>query len=247
MIGQAPPRASWLPWAELALGLAMATAGILHTLWALPHEWHELRLAAHHGVALLGCVVVLRALAEIGVKATFAGSLAAPGGVGRWERLRARLSSPRAEAVVGGLLMAAGFGQAYQLAVAPGPDDSVWHWGVALAGLLIALRSAHTVYEGLEHLGHAHVGPRWLRRVAHVVELPVVQLGMATAMLTLAGIEAALPVEPAAVEGAGAPVGHHGLAALGGLHLARVVPDFYNGSSLLWRRLMGGGGHEDAA
>ncbi|MEB3330435.1 MAG: hypothetical protein VKQ33_14515 [Candidatus Sericytochromatia bacterium] len=230
------PRPRWLPWLELLLGLAMATAGILHTLWALPHEWAEVRLAAHHGVALLGVVVVLRALAEIALQLEFAGSLAAPRAPRGWAWLRACVTHPRAEVLVGVLVTAAGLSEAYQLLASPHPDSGIWHWGVVLAGLLITLRTAHALHEGIEHLEKARVGPQCLRKLALVLERPGPQVLMATALLILAGLEAALPVEAPAGEGAGAPVGHHGLAAFGGLHLARSLPALASSAKLIWRR-----------
>jgi hypothetical protein len=237
----------WLPWLQLVLGLAMATAGALHTLWALPQEWHQLRPAAHQGVALMGSVVVLRALAELSLKLESAGKLDAPGAPHAWERLRAALTSPRTEVLVGLLVMGSGLSEAYQLATAPHPASGAWHWGVALAGLLVVLRAVHATYEGLEHLHQARLGPRVLQRLTDAIERPGVQLATAVALLALAGLESTLPPELPAGDGAGAPVGHHGLAALGGLNVARCLPALLDGSKLTWRRLTAASGQEDAA
>ncbi len=225
-----------LAWLELAVGLVVAGAGIIHTVWALPAELSELRPSAHHGLALLGGLIVLRAIAEIGVNVNWVGGFGTGLRHRVWARFRALAADRRVEAVVGALVIVAGLGEAYQVAVVGA--NTVYHWGVILIGLMMFCRATFGLVEGLEHLEHAGVVHRsaWGRRVAAVAHHPAVVIGLAVALFVLAGAELLLP-DPAPAEGrgeAGAPVAAHGMAMLAGLHLLRGLKDLGQGAQLIW-------------
>ncbi|MEB3198000.1 MAG: hypothetical protein VKP62_12435 [Candidatus Sericytochromatia bacterium] len=223
-------------YAELGLGLTVAIAGVLHTLAAFPSEWHELSLRAHHGVALLGAVVTLRAVAEVGVYTQFAGEWSKLE-AGFWARFHHWLAGPHAEGLVGLLVILSGFGEAYRHAVNDLPHEGHWHWGLVIFGLTMLARTAYDLLEGLEKLEHSRV-PTWVHRLAALAERPAVQLVVAVLLVTLAGLELAfpLPVEAqelgGAAEGAGAATGPHGMGLLGGVALTRALPDLIKGSRL---------------
>lgn len=229
----ARPRLAWL---ELAVGLVVAGAGIAHTLWALPSELSELRPAAHHGVALIGCLIVLRAIAEIGANFQWAGGFGEHVAHEGWARFRAVVTGPRVEATVGALVVLAGFAEAYQIAAVGG--GQVYHWGLVLVGLMMFCRAGFGLVDGLERLEHAGVVHRapWLRTVARWVRHPAAVIGLAAALFALAGAEALLPDPPPPAEGgdAGAPLAPHGMAMIAVLHLMRACFDLGRGLQLVW-------------
>jgi hypothetical protein len=222
-----------MAWVELSVGLMAAGAGIAHTIWALPRDLHTMLPSAQHGVALLGCVIVLRAIADIGVNFHWAGSFGDKVAHESWVRLRGILTHKHVESAVGLLVILAGFGEAYQVAVVG--SNQVYHWGVVLIGLMMFCRASLGMVEGVEKLEHAGLVHRhaWGRKVARAVHHPVAMIALASALFILAGAEALLPDAPGTADD-GMPIAAHGMVMLAGLHLMRGFFDLSRGAKLVW-------------
>ena len=222
-----------LAWVELALGLVVASAGALHTVWALPAELSELRPSAHHGVLLLGVMLMVKAIAELASSVQWVGEVTPAEASGAWARFREAVAGPRAEALVGVLLIIAGGVEA--TTVAEAAWDGVYQWGVVVAGVAMLCRTGFGLVEGFEKLsstrlrGLAHVVARWFHR-------PAVQLALALGFVSLGLIEwLSPPAVPAEGAGeAGAPTAPHGLAAFGLLGMLRGAADLGRGARLGW-------------
>lgn len=222
-------RTPWLITIELIFGLAVATAGISHTLWALPEELHELRLGAHHGIALLGLIIVFRSIIE------FLGFIQFVGEHDKSQRpflkhFHQWIAGPHAEGTVGVLIVLAGLGEVVQLAESGYSSGAIWHWGVLLVGFTMVARFAFHFVEGLAKLGKIS-GPHFMHRLSEYVEKPHVHAGVAIALLALSVLElvGAGQVEAAELRASAEPVMHaaHGQGILGGLGLVRAAPDFF--------------------
>lgn len=227
-------RAPWFIYVELIFGFAVATAGITHTLWVLPDELHELRPGAHHGIALLGCIVVFRGLTELLAYVQYAGEHST---LERafWQRFHHLVSGPRAEGIVGALIVLAGLGEVLQLAETGYSSGAIWHWGVLLIGFTMIARFGFHAVEGLAKLGRIS-GPAFLHRLSEYVEKPHVHAVLAVALLVLSILEllGAGQVEAAEITQSAEPALHaaHGQGILGGLVLMRALPDMFKSAQM---------------
>lgn len=236
-MGQAAPRAAWV---ELMAGLAVATAGVAHTIWAFPHELAEVRPSASHGISIIGLLLVARAIGEIAQNLTYVGECAegeacTPGPwTPFWIQFRRVLTGRPLRWVAGLLIIAGGLGEIVQAYEGTARAGHVYQWGVVLLGLMVIGRAGAQLHEGLGELHEAGVAG-WLRPVEAFFERPLVHLAMALALVALAGTELAFPVEGGEWdESAGAPLGAHGLAILGSLGVARALADLVYGAKLAW-------------
>jgi hypothetical protein len=227
-------RSPWFIYVELVFGFAVATAGIAHTIWALPDELHELRPGAHHGIALLGFIILFRGITELLAYVQYAGEHNA---LQRafWRRFHHLVAGPRAEGIVGALIVLAGLGEVLQLAESGYSSGAIWHWGVLLIGFTMIARFGFHFVEGLAKLGKIS-GPRFLHRLSEYVEKPHVHAVLAIALLTLSILEllGAGEVEAAELASTAQPALHaaHGQGILGGLALMRALPDMFKSAQM---------------